>query len=490
MSVTAHRSRSHAVDLDRIAREAMRTNGFDPELPGAAVEELSALPEEPAMDGARDLRALPWSSIDNRESRDLDQVEVAEALDDGGIRLRIGIADVSAFVPRDSALDRHAASNTTSVYTGAVTFPMLPERLSTDLTSLNEGEARRAVVLELTVDADGGVGTCELYEAVLVNRDKLAYEPVGQWLVGATAAPLEVSGVAGIAEQVRLQDEAAQRLRARRQERGALDLETIEARPVTSGGEVVDLRVTRKSRARELIEDFMIAANTAIAQRLERAGYPSIRRVVHMPKRWPRIVDIARSLGEALPADPDAVALSAFLWRRRAADPDGFASLSLSVVKLLGSGEYVVDHPGARSEGHFGLAVDDYTHSTAPNRRYADLVTQRMLKALIAGDPPPYTVEELESIAARCTVMEGAANKVERQMRKVVAASLMARRRGERFDAIVTGASPKGVYVRLVHPPAEGRVVRGEEGLDVGERVSVTLLGTDVERGFIDFGRA
>ena len=490
MSDTAHRSRSHAVDLDRIAREAMRTNGFDPELPGAVVEELSALPEDPAMNGARDLRALPWSSIDNRESRDLDQVEMAEALDDGGIRLRIGIADVSALVPRDSALDRHAAANTTSVYTGAVTFPMLPERLSTDLTSLNEGEVRRAVVLELTVDTDGGVGTCELYEAVLVNRDKLAYDSVGQWLVGATAAPLEVSGVAGIAEQVRLQDEAAQRLRARREERGALDLETIEARPVTSGGEVVDLRVTRKSRARELIEDFMIAANTAIAQRLERAGYPSIRRVVHMPKRWPSIVDVARSLGESLPAEPDAVALSAFLRRRRAADPDGFASLSLSVVKLLGSGEYVVDHPGARSEGHFGLAVDDYTHSTAPNRRYADLVTQRMLKALIAGDPPPYTVEELEGIAARCTVMEGAANKVERQMRKVVAAAMLARRRGERFDAIVTGASPKGVYVRLVHPPAEGRVVRGEEGLDVGERVSVTLLGTDVERVFIDFGRA
>jgi exoribonuclease-2 len=483
-------------DLRARAREIAADNGFISDFAPETRAEVSYLERSATTTtlpkDVRDLRSLLWSSIDNRESRDLDQVEVCEPLDGGKTRLRLGIADVDQYVPKDSAIDRRAAENTTSLYTGVATFPMLPEELSTDLTSLLEAKERLAVVADLVIDEAGNVTDMTAYRALVVNRAKLTYEAVGMWLAGG-AAPEEVVAIAGLADQVRLQDDLARRLRTRRQERGALDLETIEAQPVTSpNGDVVDITVTRKSRARDLIEDFMIAANVAMASFLEARRVPSIRRVVHVPKRWPRLVELAKRYGATLPDEPSSKALAEFLKDRRAADPDTFADLSLSVVKLLGAGEYTVERPWEPDgeEGHFGLAVDDYSHTTAPNRRYADLVMQRLVKATLDGAPTPYTAEELDAIALHCTQMENAARKVERSMRKVVAATLLRSRVGEMFDAIVTGVNQDGTFARLTHPPAEGRIVRGEHGLDVGDHVPVKLVGVDVEKGYIDFARS
>jgi exoribonuclease-2 len=471
-------------------------NGFVADFSPDVEAEVAALanpngPEALAPD-VRDLRSMLWSSIDNRESRDLDQIEFCEQLDGGLTRLRLGVADVDRLVPKSSAIDLRAAANTTSLYTGVETFPMLPEELSTNLTSLLEAAERLVVVVDLVVDDAGEVKEVSAYRALAVNHAKLTYEAVGMWL-GGGAKPEELTAIAGLEAQVRLQDDLARRLRTRRQEHGALELETIEAQPVTSaGGQVVDIAVTRKSRARDLIEDFMIAANAAMAAFLEARQVASIRRVVRAPRRWPRLVQLAKQYGETLPDEPSSLALSGFLRRRRAADPDSFADLSLSVVKLLGSGEYSVERPWEPDgeEGHFGLAVDDYSHTTAPNRRYADLVMQRLLKATIAGKPSPYSADELDAIAARCTERENAARTVERSMRKVVAATLLERRVGETFDAIVTGVNQGGTFARLAHPPAEGRIVRGEHGLDVGDRVRVTLVEVDVAKGYIDFARA
>jgi len=483
-------------DLRERAREIAVENGFVSDFPPEVQTEVAHLEHRngDAVHTAdvRDLRTLLWSSIDNRESRDLDQVEYCERLADDSIRLRLGVADVAYLVAKGSAIDMRAAANTTSLYTGVATFPMLPEELSTDLTSLLEAADRLVVVVDLVVDVDGKARDVNAYRALVANRAKLTYEPIGQWLAGGPA-PEELAAIAGLEEQVRLQDEVAQRLRARRHECGALDLETIEARPVTSsGGEVIDLEVTRKNRARDLIEDFMIAANVGVAGFLEARRIPSIRRIVRVPKRWARLVELAKRYDDTLPDAPSSLALSEFLRRRRAADPNSFADISLSVVKLLGSGEYTVERPWEPDgeEGHFGLAVDDYSHTTAPNRRFADLVMQRLVKALLAGTEIPYTADELEAIAERCTAMESAARKVERTMRKVVAATLLQRRVGEMFDAIITGVNQNGTYARLTHPPAEGRVMRGERGLDVGDRVRVRLIDVDVEKGYIDFAKA
>ena len=482
------------IDLRALARRVMVEAGFAPDISANVAAEVRALDESrpQGVDDppARDLRSLIWSSIDNRESRDLDQVEYAERLASGDIRVLVGIADVDAFVPAGSATDQHAAENATSVYTGVETFPMLPERLSTDITSLLGDAERLAIVIDLLVSAEGEVRSSDVYRAMIRNYAKLDYESVGDWLEGNGPLPEGVAGVQGMEEQLRLQDEAAGRLRAQRQRRGALDFETIEASPVTNDGRIVDLKVTQKNRARYVIEEFMVTANGAMAALLGAKGSPAIQRVVRTPERWPRIVELAESLGDSLPVEPDSPALAAFLARRKQADPDHFPDLSLAVVKLLGSGEYEVIRPGEVHEGHFGLAAHDYTHSTAPNRRFADLVTQRLLKAVSAGKAPPYAVDELARIAAHCTERDRAAKKVERKMRKVAAAVLMADRVGQEFDAIVTGVTPKGTFARLIAPPAEGRVVRGEQGLDVGDKVRVRLVSTDPERGFIDFARA
>ena len=475
-------------DLHSVALDALRNNGFAPDLDDSAQRELAALRPAAMTGGLRDLRALLWSSIDNTESKDLDQIEYAEELTDKGTRLRVAIADVDVLVQRGSALDRHAMANATSVYTAIAVFPMLPNELSTGLTSLNQGEDRIVLVIELVLDADGTPRSHDVYRAIATNKTKMAYDSVGSWLEGRGPLPPLVAQTPGLEPQLWLQDRIASQVKALRQKAGALEFDTIEATAVVQNGKVQSLAVTRKNRARDLIEDFMIAANVAIAQYLAEQQRSAIRRVVREPKRWSRIVVIAAKYGVTLPANPDSKALADFLAVRRQADPLRFSDLSLSIVKLLGPGEYVVDKPGpADDQGHFGLAAHDYSHATAPNRRYADLVTQRLVKAAIAGSPAPYTDDELAAIAAHCTERENAANRVERTARKAAAALLLADRIGNVFDAIVTGVNKDGTYVRLLSPPAEGRVMRGEEGMDVGERVRVRLTHTDPGRGFIDF---
>ena len=494
--MTNNNTRSHSLDLTAIAHAAMVDAGFVPDIPRAVSDELQALESKPlpalSDSQTRDLRSLLWSSIDDRKSRDLDQVEYAESLPNGDIRVLVGIADVDALVRKGSAIDAYAAANTTSVYTGVKTFPMLPEQLSTDMTSLKGDADRSSIVTEMVVGADGTVKSSEVYRALLHNYAKLSYAAVGAWLDDQGPLPPEVARVPKMDAQIRLQLAAAQHLRGLRKEHGALELETIQASPVMdSTGQVTELSVVERNSARDLIENFMIAANVAMAQFLEAQGVPSLRRVVRTPKYWPRIVEIAHELGEELPTQPESRALADFLARRRTADPQHFPDLSLSIVKLLGPGEYTVDTPGAATStdarGHFGLAVHDYTHSTAPNRRYADLITQRLVKAALSKVAPPYTAAELEAIAAHCTEREDAARKVERKMRKVGAALLLEKRVGEVFDGIVTGVTPKGTFARTIKPPVDGRVMRGERGLQVGEKVRVKLISTEPARGFIDF---
>jgi len=478
--------------LQELAHDAMRDRGFEPDFSQAAQAQVARLHGPAAADSRRDLRDLPWCSIDNDDSRDLDQLSVAD-VSSGPLKLLVAIADVDSLVSRDTPVDQHAAHNTTSVYTGAQIFPMLPERLSTDLTSLNEDEDRTAIVIEYAVREDGSVGESDVYAAVVRNRAKLAYPSVGAWLEGNGPPPPKIAEVPGLDANLRQQDRAAQALKKRRHQMGALTLATIEPRPVFEDDTLRDLAEAQRSRATELIEDLMVASNGVVARFLADHGLASLRRVVRVPQKWPRIVELAAQHGSRLPGDPDAVALEEWLLRQRAEDPQRFPDLSLSVVKLLGRGEYVVEQPGEDATGHFGLAVQDYTHSTAPNRRFPDLVAQRIVKVALAPGPgpaPPYGDGELQAIAERCTEREDAANKVERLVRKAAAALLLQSRVGDRFDAIVTGASEKGTWVRIRRPPAEGRLERGYEGLDVGDRVRVKLVHTDPARGFIDFARS
>ncbi len=470
----------------------MIEKGLVPDFPAPALAELDGIrgPAAPPEGSARDLRNLLWCSIDNGDSRDLDQLTVAEALPAGGFQVLVAVADVDAVVKKPSALDDRARRNTTSVYTAAETFPMLPEKLSTDLTSLGFESDRRAVVIEMTFAEDGSLRASDVYQAAVRNRAKLAYDSVAAWLEGTGPAPREIVGVAGLDENLRLQDRAAEKLKTLRHASGALDLETSETRPVFQGDQLQSLESDRQNRAKDLISEFMIAANGVSARFLASKNLSSLRRVVRVPKRWDRIVELAAERGAALPKEPDSKALDQFLVSAKAADPARFADLSLSVIKLLGAGEYVVQRPGDAAVGHFGLAVKDYAHSTAPNRRFPDLATQRLLKAAVAGGPPPYDDGNLESLAVHCTEMEDAAKKVERQVLKSAAALLLEKRIGETFDAVVTGASDKGTWVRLMNPPVEGRLESGFEGLDVGHGMRVRLVRTDVERGFIDFARA
>jgi VacB/RNase II family 3'-5' exoribonuclease len=477
--------------LNSIARRIMIERGLLPDFSPAVLTETAALREASATraPGIRDLRALLWASIDNDSSRDLDQLSVAESLPGGAVKIFVAIADVDATVTRHCAIDDHAQTNTTSVYTAAGIFPMLPERLSTDLTSLGEGDDRLAIVAEMVVD-DGAVMTSDVYRAVVRNHAKLAYRSVSSWLDGSAPAPSRLDAVPGLSSQLRMQDQVAQSMRRSRYQHGALSLQTPQAEAVFDGDGLSDLRPDEPNRAKELIEDFMVAANGAIAKHLAQRGFPSLRRVLRAPARWDRIVTLARGLGQQLPPEPDGQALSRFLEKRRQEDPTHFPDLSVSVVKLLGRGEYVLDLPGQTPEGHFGLAVTDYTHSTAPNRRFPDLLTQRLVKAALAGEPPPYSEDELSALAHHCSDQEVNAAKVERQVDKSAAALLLESRIGQTFDGLVSGASEKGTWVRILHPLTEGRVVRGFQGLDVGDRVHVELIHTDVERGFVDFARS
>ena len=469
----------------------MVQRGLLPDFSAAVLKETAGLTAAAEVTGPsiRDLRDRLWCSIDNDDSRDLDQLTVAEPLPGGAVKIFVAVADVDALVKSGSAIDGHARTNTTSVYTAAEIFPMLPEKLSTDLTSLGEGQARGALVVEMTVAADGTVTASDVYRGVVLNRAKLAYNSVAAWLEGTGPAPPRLAAVPGLDALLRIQDKVAQAMKALRHERGALSLASLETRAVFDGDRLADLRPDEKNRAKELIEDFMIAANGVTAKYLEGKGLPSLRRVLRVPERWGRIVDLAAGLGGHLPAEPNARALEEFLAERRRADPAQFPDLSLSVIKLLGSGEYAVELPGRSADGHFGLAVRDYSHSTAPNRRYPDLITGRLLKAAIGAKPAPYGNDELGDLARHCTEAEDNAAKVERQVQKSAAALLLAPRIGEQFDAIVTGASEKGTWVRIFQPAVEGKLVQGFEGLDVGDRLRVKLVNTDVDRGFIDFAR-
>jgi VacB/RNase II family 3'-5' exoribonuclease len=482
-------AKNHRAVLQRIARRAMIGRGLFPDFSREAVAELDKInaPATRTEEAVRDLRNLLWCSIDNDDSLDLDQLTVAEAMPKGTVKVFVAVADVDSIVKKGSAIDAHARQNTTSVYTAAETFPMIPEKLSTDFTSLNYGTDRLAIVIEMVIAEDGSLRTSEIYGATVRNHAKLAYNSVAAWLEGNGPMPEGLGAVEGLDENLRIQDRAAQSMKAFRHVHGALNLETIEARPVFDADEIRDLEVETKNRAKDIIEDFMIAANGVTARYLASKRFPSLRRVVHTPKRWDRIMEIASETGFSLPPNPDSKALEQFLVKAKTADPLRFPDLSLSIIKLLGPGEYMVEFPGESAEGHFGLAVRDYTHSTAPNRRYPDLITQRLLKAALAGHPVPYAKDEIEALARHCTEEEDAAKKVERQVGKSAAAMLLESKLGERFDAIVTGAAPKGTWVRLLQLPIEGKLVEGSKGMDIGRRVRVQLIHTDVEQGFIDF---
>ena len=473
-------------DFASRAREAMIAEGFKPDFPPQALAEAAAAsPAAIAPGGAGDLRGLLWSSIDNADSRDLDQIEWAEALTEDRIRVLVGIADVTGTVAPASACDTQERANATSVYTGGPVFPMLPERLSTDVTSLGPDVDRGALVIEFVIDSAGGVDCADVFAAPVRNRARLNYDQVGAWLSGAAPSPNGDASDA-LRGQLRLQAKAAERLKKFRGEHGALTLGGVESVPVVIDNKVQRFALQPPNPARDIIESFMIAANVAMARFLRARNCLCLRRVVRTPKRWDRIQAIAAKFGVTLPAQPDPVALGAFLDQRRNADPAGFPEVSLGVLKALGPGEYIVEQPGAEHTGHFGLAVDDYTHTTAPNRRYADLTMQRLLKSTILNAPAPFTEPELAQLALHCTERESAARHVERFMKKVAAAMLLSPRVGQAFPAIVTGASEKGVFARLLDTQGEGRVMRGERGLDLGDKIRVRLLGVDVNKGFID----
>jgi exoribonuclease-2 len=476
-----------AFDLAAAARQEMLDRGFEPDLPAEALQQARAL-QPPATDGLENLSGLLWSSIDNDDSRDLDQIEWAERVSDG-IRVLVAIADVDALVVRRTPIDAHAEHETTTVYAGVRTFPMLPERLSTDLTSLNQGQDRSAIVIEMVVRADGSITSSRVYRGLVRNRAQLTYNAVGPWLEDTGAVPAKVAAIAGLEEQLRLQNEAAHLLREARDRLGALTFDRQETQAVVENGQVKGIEGRRANRASRLIEDFMIGANEVMARTLRSSGVTAIRRVVKAPERWSRIMELAERYGDKLPPEPDARALNAFLMERKRTDAQHYADVSLAVLKLMGPGEYVAARPGDEQDGHFGLAAQDYTHSTAPNRRFADLVTQRLLKALLAHGAQAYTDEELAAIARACTLKEDAARKVQRDMSKRIAAVALQNRIGQQFAAVVTGVTPKGVFVRVTDPPVEGRLVRGEAGLDVGDGIRVKLLATDPARCFIDFGR-
>jgi VacB/RNase II family 3'-5' exoribonuclease len=479
-------------DLVASARQEMIDNGFDPDYPAGTQQQLDAIKARPAPNvtgDVQDLRQMLWSSIDNDTSRDLDQAEVAERVT-GGIRIRVAVADVDSAVDKGTPIDRHAASQTCTVYTGVKNFSMLPDDLSTDLTSLNENADRRAMVVELVVAPDGTITSPSIYRALIRNHAQLAYNGVGAWLEGTGPAPAKVAASADLQAQLKLQDEAAQLLAAERHTHGALDFDRVEAEFIVGENhEVKDVQERKRNRATMLIEDFMIAANEAMARTLEKAGLCIIRRVVKTPARWPRIVALAALYHSTLPAEPDSAALNVFLTKMRAEDSAHYSDLSLAVIKLMGPGEYVFSCPGAQDQGHFALAVQDYTHSTAPNRRFADLVTQRLIKSLLDKSPTPYTNGELSSIAANCTEKEDAARKVERRMFKRIVAVALANRVGSVFNGVITGVTPSGTFVRVIDPPAEGLLIHGERGVDVGDQMKVKLVSTDPRRGYLDFAR-
>jgi VacB/RNase II family 3'-5' exoribonuclease len=489
MNMSHTNYQNHHTLLQSIAHRVMLERGLLPDFSAEALAELGQIqaPVVKVVGPVRDLRDLLWASIDNDDSLDLDQLTVAELMSADKVKILVAIADVDALVKDGSAINEHAHHNTTSVYTAAEIFPMLPEKLSTNLTSLNLNEDRQSIVVEMVINPDGSLQDSEVYLASVHNHAKLAYNSVAAWLEKNGPLPEAIAVVQGLAENLQLQDRVAQSLKSFRHIHGALSLETIETKPVFDGDQIRALEIEEKNRAKEIIEDFMVAANGVTARYLSSMKFPSIRRVVRTPNRWDRIVELAGEHSFRLPDIPDSKALEEFLLKERAADPLRFPDLSLTVIKLLGAGEYVAEFPDGNVPGHFGLAVKDYEHSTAPNRRYPDLLTQRLLKAALEGKPVPYSKDELDLLATHCTQTEDAVHKVERQVEKSAAALLLESRIGEQFDSIVTGASEKGTWVRLLSLPVEGKLVQGFVGIDVGDRIRVQLIDTNVEQGYIDF---
>ncbi len=477
------------MDLKVIARQIMLERGFIPDFPPQALEQLSDIKKhtQPLTfeKGVRDLRHLPWSSIDNDDSLDIDQIEVAEPLTNGMVKIMIAIADVDALVPKNSPIDIYASEETTTVYAGIRTFPMLPNELSNDKTSLAENMNRPSIVIEFTVKSDGSLSSSDIYRAIVRNHAQLTYNSVGKWLESSSLAPIKISESKELQEQLKLQDKIAQILKNKRHEHGGLYLESIQIHPIFSGTKIADIANQEKNRATDLIEDFMITANEVVGKKLEKLSI--LKRVVKTPKRWDRIVQLAANYKTKLPSEPSSKELNEFLISRKTIDPDHFADLSLAIIKLIGPGEYIMERGSDNKQGHFGLAVQDYTHSTAPNRRFADIVTQRIIKAMLNGDKNPYSDEELVTIANNCTLKENLANKVERDMSKRIAAMVMSHRIGEIFNAVVTGVTTHGTFVRILHPHVEGLLAQGETGLDVGDILKVKLIYTDVNRGYIDF---
>lgn len=481
---------THQFDLTAIARQAMKDRNLLPDFSKDVINEVEAL-QEPTFPisnlPAKDLRDCLWFSIDNDDSRDLDQLTHTEALPEEKYRMRVAVADVSLLVKQQTAIDSHAAHNTTSVYTPSKIFPMLPEKLSTDLSSLNPDEDRLAVVFEGIISATGTLEDSSVYLAYVHNYAQLAYNSLSAWLDGKAPPPAPITKKQGLEDQIRLQDALAKKIAQHRHEAGALSLETIEPKPILSEGVVVDIQATEITRSRKLIENFMIVANT-ISVRFSTAHHlPILRRVVTIPKRWDKIMAIANENGVTLPNTPDGVALEQFLIKQHEKDPISFPDLSLTIIKLLGKGEYVASQPGKSAPGHFGLALRDYSHSTAPNRRYPDLITQRLITASLLQQDPPYQFNELATLAKHCTEKEDDAEKVERRMRKSAAAQLLTPMIGKEFKAIVTGASEKGTWVRLLNPPVEGKLIRDASLVDVGDHITVKLVHTDVFNGYIDF---
>lgn len=479
------------IDLTELAKQAMVERNMLPDIPQKVEQMVEKMISQPSpMPGTKDLRNKLWFSIDNEISRDLDQVTYAERLEEDRFKLYIGIADVDCLVKKEDAIDQFACHNTTSVYTPTKIFPMLPEKLSTNLTSLAEDQDRLAIVIEVTIASNGNIESYDVYPAQVNNHARLIYSSVAGWLDGKIPAPSYFTQRPGLLEQLKLHDEIGAHLRNYLHEQGALTLETIESQPVVENGQIVDVKAEKKNRARDLIEQCMIVANIVIARFLLSHQLPSIRRVVRTPKRWDRIVQIAKGYGEILPDDPNSKTLDLFLIKQRLTDPLHFPDLSLTIVKLLGRGEYVIECPGDEPIGHFSLAIKNYSRSTAPNRRYADMINQRLIKAVFNSKQAAYTLQELNDLANHCTKKEEDADKVERKMKKSAAILVLSSKINTVFDALVTGVTPRGTWVRIFHPPIEGKLVEGAENLDVGDNVKVKLVRVDVAQGFIDFARS
>lgn len=476
------------IDLVQLAKQVMIEKGLLPEFSLEVYQELEKM-KKPLVPSQKveDLSSLIWCSIDNDDSRDLDQLTFARKEKNGNFTIWVAIADVDSLVLKNSFTDQHAKVNTTSVYTPAKIFTMLPEKLSYNLTSLNEGESRLAIVVKMEMNAKGDILDSSLSESKVYNWAKLTYKEVGEWLSGKMAIPDKVSRVGGLEEALKVQHTAAQVLRQKRHTFGALTLQSSKVEARVREKDQIVLELQTQNFAQALIEEFMILANAVMAEHLRQANIPSFRRVVRVPRNWPRIVEVARSFGEDLPQKPEAKALDQFLIKRKKADPETFQDLSLTIIKLLGRGEYVIEHPQDKPIGHFGLAIPEYMHSTAPNRRYPDLISQRQYKAYLKREPNPYSRDELEMLAKHCTAQEDAAAKVERRMNKSAAALLLKDSIGSIYNGVVTGVTDKGIWVRIFEPPVEGKIIKGFKNLEVGDRARVKLVSLDILKGFIDF---